>query len=255
MSDDAEKVEENTASEAIALSCTPALTALVKPTFEMLGNEVRDSIKESIDNWRDKRRRKNLEAHLEAVNAELNTKDSTNHEPPSLAQVDTAEEWLTSVQDVDPQDEELSAIWQGLLIRAVNGDSIADEVRQTLKLLTPEQAKLLFEFKRRIPAFPLHAGTVGAKERYLAKKLEVNKVLEKDYTYTIIFTSTILLSTGFFIYFFGNVFYSSIQPVLLWGAALLFTLTSTALAFRLGISRWRLSWLGRELMRLVSDRN
>lgn len=45
------------------VSLTPALTALLKPSADLLGKELRDTLKEAIDGWKAKRRNENLHVH------------------------------------------------------------------------------------------------------------------------------------------------------------------------------------------------
>ncbi|MBW3197612.1 hypothetical protein [Marinobacter nauticus] len=231
------------------ISLTPSLTALFKPTFDLVGLEIRDYVKESIDSWKEKRRKRNLESHINAVNEQIKGDRPFSQNEPSINQLSLFEDWVEGVQDVDPADEELSAIWQSLLIRAAQGEHIGDEVRNALKSLSPKEAQFLLELKKRVPVFPLGSGIVKSRDRYLANQLLAKGLAEKDYAFPIFFITTMIASATIMFSIVGDSIGGLNIGVVAGGAAVF--IAALGFSLRSGLARWRLSWLGQELIGLV----
>lgn len=241
--------EEGSEIEATtkSLSLTPAFTALLKPTTDYLGLELRDYVKNTVEGLKKKRREKNIDSHVSAVQRRLS-------EEPALESVDTDgtlsqlkffEEWIDSVQEVDPEDEELSEIWEELLAQAARGKKHSPEVVRALKSLTPREAKFLLEMNFRVPSFPIVSGFVRSEDRYLAKSLEQRSILERDYAFAGVFVASLGLSLAALYYVAEQISLPMEPPVIVVTAGAV--LASSAVLMRAGMARWRMTWLGREL--------
>ncbi len=231
------------------LSFTPAITALLKPTAEYLGTELRDYVKATVEELKSKRRDRNINAHLEAVRAKLTDQPPPKSQAgPSFSQLALFDEWIEKAQDIDPEDKDLSDIWRNLLIKAARGETVPTEVVAALKSLSPKEAQFLVQLQKRIPQFPFLRGWASAEDRYLANALEAKSILEKDYAIVALFLSLLGLSGVYVYYSFGSI-------ALVIGVAVAIAFVAVAFTMmRSDFERWRLTWLGRELMEFVSSR-
>lgn len=250
---DSEK-EENTSIKEITVA--PALTALLKPTAEYLGLELRDYVKSHVEEWKEKRRTQNLKAHLQAVRKQIeNDPHPKNGQNPSFSQLTLFDEWIDRAQDIDPEDKELSKLWQSLLARAARGDRVSSEVMSALKTLSPREAKFLFEMKHREHLVPFRLRIFSGKDRYLVKSLEAKRILERDHTFLILLLPLLtlpLLIVYFFYYYFKEEIlqimgFTPIIPLVISLAVILIPLFVRVV----GMARWRLTWLGCELMNIA----
>jgi len=112
--------KKESSGEAVSLrgvSLTPVFTALFKPSAELLGKELRNTIKEMIDERKTRRREENLQAHIDAVRIKLSSQtDEPNEATTSfIEQPELFSEWVENVQEIDPRDVEISNLWQNLL--------------------------------------------------------------------------------------------------------------------------------------------
>ncbi|WP_444985911.1 hypothetical protein [Halomonas mongoliensis] len=230
-----------------SLSLTPAISALIMPTAECLGTELRDLVKDSVEGWKRERREKNLNAHIHAVREQLSDQPPPETaSTPSLKQLSFFEEWMSGVQDVDPEDEELSSIWRDLLAKAARGQSCSSEVIEALKSLTPLEAKFLVEMRSRTPTLPLLGGAIHSEDRFLAKSLESRNILEKDYAFAGVFASSLGLSVVFLYYFAEKFGMPTELPIV--GVFFATLVAASAISLRSGLARWRLTWLGKQLV-------
>ena len=240
-------IDESDANLDKSISITPTITALLKPTATYLGIELRNYIKETIEELKNKKREGNITSHLEAVRIKL-SKDNLDYAatPSTLEQLEFFEIWIKEVQNIDPDNVELSEIWHQLLVNAVRGDAVQKEVLEVIQSLTPMEAQFLLEFNKR--QFNIPFLSISNKNQYLAKSLESKGILHRDYTMGITFTVTML----FIAYFALNAnraiqsFSASTIFVLIFSGLL------TLLALQISLQRWRFSWLGSELMRRIS---
>jgi hypothetical protein len=243
-----EEKEESTLKE---ISLTPLLTAIFKPSAEYIGKELKEYLKSKVEELKENRRENNLKAHIEIVREKIEkTPNPKNIESPTFMQLEFFDEWVNCVQDVDPEEVGLSEIWENLLLRASQGNTIHPELLSGVKKLTPKEAKFLAEFEHRVPTLPFLGGYVSLENKYLAKSLESKGFLEKDFTFTFIFIPTILFTVYVMYYYFEVVIgrLIPIQYVVALGGGLIFAF---ALTVKSGFSRWRRSWLGVEILRLV----
>lgn len=243
------------------LSVTPAITALLKPTTEYLGAELRDFVKATVEEWKAKRRERNLEAHLEAVRKKLIEQPPPKAQSvPSLDQLVLFDEWIEKAQDIDPEDKDLSEIWRNLLAKAARGEIVSSDIIATLRSLTPKQAQFLALFQaRQIPlpvgqapggTFRSKFGAVSTEERYLASALEAKGILERNYA-VVLFTLVALGSCGAFAYaYFGKLLADISPPVVIAAAGTFLILLGHLMLSQ--FTQWNLTWLGRELLKFVS---
>lgn len=233
------------------VSLTPALTALLKPSADLLGKELRDTLKESIDSWKAKRRNENLHVHIKAVKKKLSaaSDEATSQGEPTFEQAEFFGEWVENVQNVDPSHTDISDLWQNLLARAVTGEAISCEVLNALKSLTPREAAFLLSLERRLPSVPFHSGRVSIEERFFATSLERKHLVEKDYAFAYILFGCVAVSLALSIAIGQRhvfpLFDTSIGVVGITTAAVV--AASLGVSFRAGLARWRLTWLGRQL--------
>ena len=247
MSEEEVKEPSNKSGDSKSLSMTPAITALLKPTAEYLGIEIRDYIKGAVGDLKRKAREKNLNSHVNAVKTSLEDKPALeNSQEISLQQLSFFEDWVDHVQDIDPADRELSSIWQNLLAQAARGTKHSTEVVEALKTLSPSEARFLVEMGGRVPVFPFVSGTIRSEDRYLAKRLEQRQVLEKDYFFAGALVTSLVLSMVTSYYVTKDLLTTLGSPVII-GVLVAVALTFS-MFLRAGMSRWRLTWLGRELV-------
>lgn len=253
MSDSDENKNGELAHIPIGISLTPAITNFFKPTLDLLGIELRDYVKEKIDSWKERKRHENLEAHVSAVNVELADNNPFNESGPSVYQLSLFEEWAENVRDIDPNDRDLSAMWRNLLIRAAKGERVSEEVRRALKSLSPQEALFIVQFERRVPVFSLYSGLVNDKDRFLANQLLGKGLVEKDYAYPVFFLVSFILAGVIAFSVVGDAWGGLEIKFIAAGAAVVIAMLGFTM--RSGLARWRLSWLGKELLRLVSPQN
>lgn len=240
------------------VSITPTITALLKPTVDYLGIEIRDYFKANVEEWKAKRRERNLNAHLEAVRNKLTKEPASNNQSsPSIRQLVIFDEWIEKAQDIDPEDSELSDIWQNLLAKAARGERVPTEVLAALKSLSPKEAQFLVGMVQRTQLFPFLTRGVNAENRYLAKSLEAKGIIEADYTFLIIFL--LLLSVcGVIAYNFGakigTAYESGIPMSSLIGVALVAGFVGIGFSMWSVLVHWRGSWLGRTLLEYATSR-
>ena len=249
MSEDKKDSEEPKGSSdgSKSLSVTPAITALLKPTADYLGTEIRDYVKDAVEDLKKKKREKNLNVHVDAVKRSLKDKPPlSDGQEVSLQQLSFFEDWVDHVQDVDPADRELSSIWERLLAQSARGEMHSSEVIDVLKTLSPSEARFLVEMSERIPVFPMISGTIRAEDRFLAKRLEQRQVLEKDYVFGATLLTFVAASLVAMYYIAKDLALPLEPPIII--ATLAATAVASSVFLRAGMSRWKLTWLGRELV-------
>ena len=240
------------------ISVTPTITALLKPTVEYLGIEIRDYFKTNIEEWKAKRREQNLNAHLQAVREKLAKVPPLHSARPSIRQLIIFDEWIEKAQDIDPEDSELSDIWQNLLAKAAGGEKVPVEVVAALKSLSPKEAQFLVEIQR-THLLPFLTRIASAENRYLTKSLEAKGILERDYNFLILLILT-LSASGMLAY---NVvskmdtpfpFAKDIPMSTLSGIFIAVMVVSVGFSMWPRWIRWRKSWLGRKLLEFATPR-
>lgn len=239
-----------------SLSITPAITALLEPTAKYLGQEIREYVKENVEEWKKKRRARNLDSHLDAVREKLTHQASSGiRYEPTLERLVLFDEWIDKAQEIDPDEKELSEIWRNLLVTAARGESIPSEVVAALKSISPREAQFLTKMDRRRPTF--FSPFVSQQDRYLAILLETKRILEKDYSFLLAFLATFVIA-GVLLFIKGPSYFGMLHFDLDISAKL--TLVVAVVIFMIpfinmiGLMRWKFTWLGYEMFEVVSDK-
>ena len=253
MSKDKSDIEEKDKNPVKGLSVTPAITALFKPTADYVGQELKETVKAYVEEKKEKRRKRNLDQHLKSVQEELKqTPRGEDQKEPTLEQLSLFDEWIDNVQDIDIEDRELSEIWHNLLAKAARGGEVQSEVLEAIKKITPREAKFLYQLSGRVPTLPFHTGVIDAEDRYFARSLEGKAILEKDYSFSVVLVTAMGISLAALYYVLQEqllVKVSITVPFL--AIAILFM----GLSFKSGLARWRLSWLGKTIIKFVKPNN
>ena len=265
MSDESKEAEAPEMADAIikGVTLTPFLTALFKPTADYLGIELRDLVREPIERWKLKRKERNLRAHLDQVRSRVQER-LPELPPPEIKttrQADFFSEWAESVEDVDPNDKELSQIWQDLMARVACGEDISAELMRALKTLTPGEAQFLLRLRRIGPwlelPFPFpFPQMLSRRDLFYARALEQKQLVERSYLFSIVSVVSVIFTAGCYIYLSQRHYYKSIpltsdiDRIATLGMALIIVAAIVFVAARQFV-QWRLSWLGRELTRIT----
>jgi len=149
------------------ISLSPSFTALLKPTADYLGQEIKNYVQEKIE----AKKQKNIRDHLSSVQEKL---VENNQQEPTIEQLEFFSDWIDGVENIDPQDKELSEIWENLLIAMTKNNSKTSLLISKLKELDPEDVLVLLKFGRKID-LPLTREDV-----YRIKKLETLDLLESN---------------------------------------------------------------------------
>ena len=262
--------DKDESSSVKGISHTPVFTALFKPAAEYLGGELREFVKNKLEELKEARRAKNLEAHFSAVRIRITKITSTTSAPsdPSLEQIELFDEWIDGVQDVNPEDQELSELWQNLLARAVIGEDISKEILRVLKTLTPMEAANLLKIHKE--GTLTSSNKIISAEQFYARSLEDKRIIANFFSpqffliITLLFISILLALVA--AVDITPPSSSDLTPIMLLGdfmdknpissitfGFMLACLCVLLYSFLSGKHRcWRLSWIGRELVRYAS---
>ncbi|GEA11139.1 hypothetical protein [Alteromonas sp. KUL49] len=148
---------------------------LFTPTFQYLGEELRDSVKAKLEEYKDKKKRENTSLHLAAV---------IDREPEgkveSIEQLELFTEWLEGAENISDTQKELSAIWRGILKDIKNGVSIDPVIIERTKLITPHEAEVLlyFKYSKMLKRWEFLAKT--GRESYYLRQLEKKDIVIND---------------------------------------------------------------------------
>lgn len=242
---------------------TPFLKKLLNPTAELLGNELRDIIKEPIEKWKAKRKEENLRKHLEGVNMRIREKTSQNiiELKITIREANFFSEWAELVQDIDPEDSELSQIWQHLMARVALGEEISAELLRVLKGLTPGEARFLLQLQQpnwkaiiwRWPLFPMESRT----DRFYLRSLQQKQLIEHSTFGFVLSACTLFALSGYWgysLYVHKSWHWVPMQEKVtrfVYVFAILACVFVPLFILATNLIHWRLSWLGRELTRFA----
>lgn len=178
------------------LTLTPALTALLKPTAEYIGQEIKSRIASKVDELAERRRQANLLLHLSRVTEEtgLNAEVVAGNRQLHLFQ-----EWVEGAQDISPEEKTLSKMWETLLVKILKGIDFEAKLMQALSKLSESDAALLLKFARKS-----HYRPKSSKERYQLDQYQFSELIEESKLRLILITSTMsaaLLGAIYMIYF------------------------------------------------------
>ena len=212
----------------------PAINALFQPTAELLGEELRDRVKQKID----EKRRERVEVHAECVREtladrkrELNTRE----------QLELFDSWADGAGDIDP-DDEIAAVWQAILADIATNKSNTRVLLDTLRSLNIDEAAFFVSFvKRGVMPF----GKISDRDEHYLKALQAKGVVRRDsLAVPVILLATIVFVLGFF--------YVGLESSTIMNPSMLLTTVVVVVAWTLMLCalfwrRRRLTWLGREL--------
>ena len=223
------------------VSHMPSLTAFLKPTADYAGIALRDYVKEKVENLKAKKRKKNVQQHMESVGVILGEPLNYDEESiGSIKQLDLFDEWLDGAQDIDLEDETLAKLWQGLLLEIVQGKSKNRLLISTLKQLESHEVELLLNFNKRRVFHPK-----DSESRFILKKLKKLELIESDLSYLTLIGVSYVMMIALFISMpsFEMFFSEKINAVQL---GLISIIPVAAIYSRL--PKYKASWLGKRLL-------
>lgn len=223
------------------LSITPTLTAFLKPTADYLGSELRDYVKFKVESLKTKKRKRNVQFHMHEVGVLLGIPLNYDEESlDNIPQLELFDEWIEGAQEVDPNDEVLAKLWQGLLLEIVQGKSKNKVLIKTLKSLESHEAELLLKFKGRRIYHPK-----SNEERFVLRKLKSLELIEFEW----VFLTVLGISYGMVIAIFTVIpgLSKLLAPTInLFQLGLLSTIPIAVMIAI--IPKYRASWLGKRLL-------
>lgn len=240
---------ENNNSHPMSLALTPALSEvcsnLLVPTSKTLG----EALDQKIKNLLDKNRASNLGQHIEKAQkfaASQNFKCNIDGE--DAAQLSLFKDWAENAQDIKPENTELAALWQALLVKIANGETDTKELLRILKNLSASEAQMLIQAS---------GGTKIRSNEYPFTSLNSKGLIAKNYKFIMrySFYSVFFIAASILGYISKKVFFLKASP---YGEAMILLLLAGALLLYFWLLAsflikpfWRLTWLGHELVRYV----
>ena len=152
------------AGAANSASKNSIVHALYLPAAKAWGEYNEEKAREKIAAAKVKKRQKNLQSHLEAVQSTV--KDEFAPDP------GLAEEWIAGAERVDPIDEELSAAWRAVLLAIGSGEPYRQRLLDAVKTMTPDEASVFMWVAER-HRWPRGETTTDYRCRFEALKLMV----------------------------------------------------------------------------------
>jgi len=159
------------------ITLLPSITSLLKPTADYLGEELKDTVKEIVESRKKKKEDENLLGHLNLLNEKIN---SSNKRNVSYEQLDLFSEWVEGVSKVNPKNEELSQLWQNLLLNA-SADKSSEILISKIKKMSSGEAKALVALSSR------SCNKLSDEERYHLKSLEDLELIEANTSFLNLF--------------------------------------------------------------------
>ena len=117
----------------------PALSAILKPSAETLGQELNTYIKRSLEKIKAEKRQVNVEENLRKVQETLSQNHSNSSFDPSIEQLDLYEPWLEGIQDIEA-DDEIAILWREILVSSATGGENNDILFRSLRSLNKGEA-------------------------------------------------------------------------------------------------------------------
>ena len=240
------------------LTLTPTLTALLKPTADYLGQELKSRIASKIDELAERRRQANLLLHLSKVTEETGLNDEV---VAGNRQLHLFQEWVERAQDISPEEKTLSKMWETLLVKILKGIDFEAKLMQALSELSESDAALLLKFAR-----SSHYRPKNSKERYQLGQYQFSNLIEESKVRRILNASTAgaaFLGALYMCYFaIGKIAAVVVDPSVLANAyvTILYRLLPDlaivgVIAAIAGVLVWRfapshqLTWFGSELIK------
>ena len=235
---------------------------LLEPTLELLGKEIRDFIKGKLDNWKEKKRSENIQGHVQKAlsgpDSEFITKKREKKEA-VLTDATKLEEWMKGAENVDPDEPILGKMWQGMLKKVLQGDGPEEYLIKKMQSLSRKEALLLLLLKKKGARFPLDMmipeTDIPEKDRLYLDMLKDKGLVEKNYIKGIVYPAIFAVSA--IIVFQTILEFYLIEPTISGREFLIagvIGLLSFIFSFAVfGFGRYRLSEIGRELVRYAPD--
>ncbi len=238
-------IESNNILDFKGVSFTPALTALLSPTTQFLGNEIKGGVEALVNTLKEKVRAKNLEKHIHIIKQEAEKRD-IKLDFNSVEQLDLFSKWAESAQDVSPDSEVISNAWQEALLKIMQKD-FNEHLLNKLKSLEKEEFELLLDIKHK-----KHIRTINEKQSFYCKSL-YDKDLVNKISHIPFYISSLLVTVLCFYFLIKDTNIGNITDIFVM-LSILFC-ASIALFFsfrRKRLETWYLSWLGRELIEKIT---
>ena len=247
---------------------SPLLSLLAKPSAELIGKEWRDRLKEHFAEAKRQRREKNLGIHLERVRKRLNTPDPISREKqPTISNIALLEDWTDGAQDIDPDENVLSEIWERLLIEMAKGANVERILIEKLRAITPLEAHVFLAFKTRRYWYPRKDFEFFCLQRLTSHEI-TRRALPRALK-TMLFASILLLASSVTVWFVPplttimNAFYAqdpyTRESLKMLPLAVLGILIAIGAVFWLthpyGPLRWELTWVGEKLLTLANAKS
>jgi len=171
------------------ISLTPCLTNLFKPATKYLGEELKSVIQKGIEEARKAKKNQNIHEHIKKVQEKIDSQSGASDS--SLQQLDIFDEWVENIAEIDSENEELSEMWQNLLLSKGSSTKI---LIKKLKELDSEDAIVLLKLSNKLKS------GFSEEDRYRLKKLEELELVEKRETIIDLFPALLLLGLFIILY-------------------------------------------------------
>lgn len=238
------------------ITLTPFLTSLLKPSADYLGKELRSYLEATVAQWKEHRRSENLRRHIDAAQKRLEqTQDDRRAvNADVLEQLELFEEWVDGAQDVDPREAELSQIWQELLCEIARGARPSRLLLKVLRQLDGETSRLLLKLRD-----DPHFRPKSSRDVYHMKQLNALELVEeRQHEWILIALPLGMVALIVSARFVNPKIFSGLSTSADWIMFILrmlpyivlpfLGLAAVVLALFLVLPKWRLSWLGIDLL-------
>lgn len=218
-----------------------------------IGNQIRNIIEaEVLSPLKNEINTKNIAYHVNNVKTKVENRNKTGNNnfkdaEYEISKIDLFGEWIENVENISDSDKLLSKIWEEWLVELSEGKSISKHkiYLEKMKELTSEDAEALLKFNKD----ELFGRKTRGIEEYIYRKLNRLELVQKDYTFQIIYAFIMLIGLIAVISFvdfkdFINEF-SVIKSV--WIYFILGFIILPVFMFMRNI-RYKLTWLGREIV-------
>ena len=262
-------VQESTSDGLLkGLTLTPVITSILKPSADLIGQELRDLIKEKIDLIKNRKKAENLTEHLRTVGEKLQKKKKEpNPNLTTIKQLSLFDKWVEGAENVDPTDKILAEMWQELLVQISEGNNPNEILIEKMKMLQADDAKLLLRLgeERRVLMLPSikrffsflpktkeHAD----EETYRLKRLKDIDILDSYLSFNFpvnIILLLLVITCGWYIwsYFSHRNFEWEFSWQLAVGGYFLLGFLVVLSSFLIPKRKYVLTWVGRSLLSYV----
>ena len=133
---------------AVAAPLKPVLRAALSPAAEVLG----EALKRRVSDWVLASENENVRAHITDVLDELAREDAEASQVDGMSahsQLSLFQDWTEGAKRASPDDLEISEMWRALLKELLQGKPLHRVLVESLKRLSPEEARLLLSISVR----------------------------------------------------------------------------------------------------------